>query len=46
MSKKLNDPKYSTWDLIKEALYKAIWIGLFVALYISIINDRSHGLLI
>jgi hypothetical protein len=46
MSKKLHNPKYSTLDLLLEALYKAILIGLFITLYISIVIDRSHGLII
>ena len=46
MSNKIHDSSYTTLDLVKEALYKAILIGLFITLYISIVNDRSHGLFI
>jgi hypothetical protein len=39
MHQKLNDSKYTTWLLFKEALYKAVLIGLFIAFYISVVNS-------
>lgn len=39
MSKKLHNPRYTTWFLIKEAIYKAVLIGLFVAFYINVVNS-------